>query len=193
MARDRSGAGSVGGHTMRKGLALAALTVLVAASADPAGARTSRLPAFASCASLVRYAQAHATRPAPLPAGRGTPDASEGQPVAAAPAAAEVPDDVSQTNVQEAGVDEPDLVKTDGRGCTPSPAGRCTSVDARADGRPAGSLELEPAGGHRLLLSAADGCSSSRRASARCVVPARRTVAPRARDRAARRRADAAS
>ena len=50
----------------------------------------------------------------------------------AAPGAGAAPDDTSQTNVQEAGVDEPDIVKTDGRVIWALEGGRLNAVDARA-------------------------------------------------------------
>src|SRR3712207_3155969 len=93
-----------------RAVALLALLAL-AMSAAPAAAKprhAKRLKAFDSCTSLVSYATRHAPRtpppplsaPAPMPVG-GEEDSGAGP-------------DTSQTNVQEAGVDEPDSVKTDG-------------------------------------------------------------------------------
>jgi hypothetical protein len=122
----------------------AGLLALIAAPADAA----PRLRAFDSCAALVRYADAHAPRAGrigvlPMPA--GAPEATS------APAAAP---DVSQTNVQEAGVDEPDVVKTDGRTLFAIARGRLQAVDARAaTPRVLGSVALPAGGGHELLLA----------------------------------------
>ena len=112
--------------------ALAALAAVVpaAAMAAPAtdartrAAKKVRLQAFASCPQLVRYGRLHARRgsgalpapavgaPEPLsgplpPLPPGTPPT----PVAAPERALDDSSDSSGTNVQEAGVDEPDLVK----------------------------------------------------------------------------------
>jgi uncharacterized secreted protein with C-terminal beta-propeller domain len=98
-----------------------------------AGAATSsaRPQAFSSCASLVGYAQRHfaVTHGVPDPqlaalqtGAPRTPDAvapglSNQQTAASAPAAGAAPatQSFSTTNDQEAGVDEPDIVKTNGR------------------------------------------------------------------------------
>ena len=87
--------------------------------AVPAGAATNpRLRAFSSCKALAGYARAHAqgngpsrkaldptvSGPAtPTPSATGEGGQGQGQPDAA-----------SGTNVQEPGIDEPDVVKTDG-------------------------------------------------------------------------------
>ena len=72
----------------------------------------------------------------------------------AAPGAGAVPDDTSQTNVQEAGVDEPDIVKTDGRVIWALEGGRLNAVDARA-ARPRllSSLDLSSHAPDALLRS----------------------------------------
>jgi uncharacterized secreted protein with C-terminal beta-propeller domain len=93
---------------VRRTLALTALIVLAFAAAPAAAAKrakTPRLKAFRSCAGLISYARRHAppvlaprqvpgTAPVPVPGG-GEDDSSS-----------------STTNVQEAGVDEPDIVKS---------------------------------------------------------------------------------
>ena len=130
----------------------AMLAGLFALAATPAQA-APRLRAFDSCAALVRYADAHA--PAgrrigviPPPSASGTPDgapSAETQPSAAP--------DVSQTNVQEAGIDEPDIVKTDGRTLFVIGLGRLQAIDAAAaPARLLGSVALPAGGDHQLLL-----------------------------------------
>ena len=107
-------------------LALAALVLSAApAAAKPRAAK--RLKTFDSCRTLVAYAARHVpqapSRPFPdVPLRREAPAGGEG-------AAGQ---DTSQTNVQEAGVDEPDTVKTDGSTIFALAATRCTrSTPAR--------------------------------------------------------------
>ena len=108
---------------MRRTLALIAVLALAVSAAPAEGARnrakSPRLKAFTSCAGLISYARRHvpptprfvAPR-APVPvSGGGEEDSGSAAP---APAPVAGPDS-STTNVQEAGVDEPDIVKTDGR------------------------------------------------------------------------------
>jgi uncharacterized secreted protein with C-terminal beta-propeller domain len=104
---------------------VAVLTILLAAAlAVPvrAAPKSGRLVAFRSCPDLLGYAKAHA---APFVTaygfGRAAGSAAgpKAPPVGASPAVAAgaLPQqgvDYSGTNVQEAGVDEPDLVKTNG-------------------------------------------------------------------------------
>lgn len=95
---------------------LAAASVLAAAafgSQAPAARKPpSRLTAFPSCSALLQYAKAHA---APFVTAGGIGRSVPGVAVPAAGAATGAAGtDYSTTNVQEAGVDEPDLVKTDG-------------------------------------------------------------------------------
>jgi hypothetical protein len=61
--------------------------------------------------------------------------------------------DFSTTNVQEAGVDEPDMVKTDGKRIFVASNNRLFALEARSSGAPKllGSIELEGYG-HQLLL-----------------------------------------
>jgi uncharacterized secreted protein with C-terminal beta-propeller domain len=110
---------------MKRTVALATLALLLSlAAAATADARRhpNRLRAFGSCAQLVRYGVSHAgpfrTLPGPIKLAPGvTPQFGAGEGGAAPPAAA--PDSSARegegTNVQEAGIDEPDVVKTDGR------------------------------------------------------------------------------
>jgi Beta propeller domain len=119
-----------------------------------------RLKAFESCTGLVRYARRNALRTArsmvwlrgggrddgPLPppqSGVGEDGAGRGG----------QEEDFSRTNVQEAGVDEPDIVKTDGSRLFVLARGVLHAVDARAaTPRRIGSLELGGDYGHELLL-----------------------------------------
>ena len=100
---------------------LAALALLVAAGlAGTAGrsaaetAKRPRLAAFGSCGQLLDYAKSNAGRFVG-PYGLGSP-LFRGGVVEATRAAAPQQEgvDYSGTNVQEEGVDEPDIVKTDG-------------------------------------------------------------------------------
>ena len=109
----------------RTSLVLFASLALVGAAAPAQAARSGRLVAFRSCPDLVNYAKANAARFVG-PYGLGTPagirSAVPGGLNAQAPAAAKAADDAapqegvdySGTNVQETGVDEPDMLKTNG-------------------------------------------------------------------------------
>jgi hypothetical protein len=133
----------------------------------PAGAATARLKAFDSCGDLVSFARSGAARtgggvgvtPRAVPVGA---DAIVTPPVAprvggTAPTAAPQSDsgataDFSGTNVQELGVDEPDLVKTDGKLVFAVTDGRLRIVDVTGDAPIVrGTLALEGSG-HRLLV-----------------------------------------
>jgi hypothetical protein len=139
-----------------------------AASAAPKvekrlNARKLRLRSFRSCAALVRYGRSRvrlgpgALPPPPsppilMPLRRGAPDAVVTPEVLAAPAplGGTVEEGASGTNVQEAGVDEPDVVKTAGSRIFAVAGNRVHAV--HPDGpRLLGSLEL-PGYGHELLL-----------------------------------------
>jgi len=81
-----------------------------------------------------------------------TAGAATRESAAAAPAAApKAGTDFSSTNVQEAGVDEPDLVKTDGRLLVTTADGRLRVLDVSGAPRQIGTLAL-PAGAGNLLL-----------------------------------------
>jgi Beta propeller domain len=149
-------------------LAVAVLAALGAApaaggvDASPAQKRLKagkvRLKPFGSCAALVRYGRAGVRRgpgalpppPSPpvfMPLRRVNPEALTEAPGAAPPAAE---DGTSGTNVQEAGVDEPDVVKAAGSRIFAVAGSRLHAV--HPDGpRLLGSLEL-PGYGHELLL-----------------------------------------
>src|SRR5581483_2153986 len=116
---------------------LVAATVLVAAvvgAAAPAAKRPAqRLVAFPSCGALLSYARAH-TLPYVTPYGIGSTSRAL-PPGVVAPATstdAQPGTDFSGTNVQEAGVDEPDVVKANGATLFAAENGRIESV--RADG-----------------------------------------------------------
>jgi hypothetical protein len=129
------------------------LLLTLALGASPAAARphhAKRLKAFRSCASLVAYARAHVPQlpPQPQPVlGRG-----EIAPGTQVPASGEAGDS-SQTNVQEVGVDEPDMVKTDGETLFVVSGGALHAVDARsATPRLLDTLELDGAFDATILL-----------------------------------------
>ncbi len=135
------------------------------------------LPAFRSCAALLRYARRNARRtgggtgvptragvlePLTLAAPRFADDVSVDSGVAVPSAPIGVPGrssppaiapDFSQTNVQEAGVDEPDIVKTDGRTVFAIAQGKLFAVDVRgASPTVVGTLDLADGYGHQLLI-----------------------------------------
>jgi len=145
--------------------------------------KPSALPAFPSCASLLSYARRNArltggrtgvpTRAGLMQGqvlqgpvandvvvapGTPAPTAGEGSappPPMASPQASAAPaaPDFSQTNVQEAGVDEPDIVKTNGRTVFAIAGGELHAVDVTgAAPRLVGTFKLDGAYGHQLLL-----------------------------------------
>ncbi len=148
---------------------LAALAVLVAAalgatldgSAAPsasaeAGKKAARLVAFRSCSDLLGYAKAQASKFVG-PYGLGAPVAVGGVPVGAvAPAKGAAPQegvDYSGTNVQEQGVDEPDIVKTNGTTLFAVANAKLNAVDvSNAKPRLVDTLKLDPQYTHELLL-----------------------------------------
>jgi uncharacterized secreted protein with C-terminal beta-propeller domain len=151
---------------MRRLLALIALLAFAVAAA-PADAKrprhAKRLKAFTSCHQLVDYATRHVLVP-PLPfapdAPVGTPVPTTGgegsgeAPAAPVPAAGGAEgDDTSGTNTQEAGVGEPDSVKTDGATVFVLANGKLHAVDARA-GAPTllGVLDLGDSRPERMFL-----------------------------------------
>ena len=107
----------------RTSVVVLASLALFGAAAPAQAAGAGRLVAFRSCPDLVNYAKTNASRFVG-PYGLGSPIAlrssAPGAVNAAAPtakadnAAPQEGVDYSGTNVQETGVDEPDLVKTDG-------------------------------------------------------------------------------
>lgn len=123
------------------------------ASASAAGATGTRLVAFRSCGDLLGYVK---SRAAPFVGAWGFGFGS-GVPVpVAAPAREAAPKqgvDYSGTNVQEEGVDEPDLVKTNGTTLFAVAGGKLNAVDVRnAKPRLLDTLKLDGGWSHELLL-----------------------------------------
>jgi uncharacterized secreted protein with C-terminal beta-propeller domain len=156
-----------------------ALTSLVA-TLGPAAAdakRRPRLLAFNSCSALVDYAHVNAARTgggvgvpvrvlASLPTGLrpgiaesvsaapgAKDDSGSAAPVAAPAPGANAGPSFSTTNVQEAGIDEPDIVKSDGKRIFTVDQGVLRIVDVTGDAPTlVGTLKLEGGYGHQLLL-----------------------------------------
>ncbi len=145
----------------------AALAILVAAAlgattdrsaAEPARegtvAKAGRLVAFGSCSDLLRYSKAQAARfVGPYGLG-GRPGVVND--VAAGAREASPPKqgvDFSGTNVQEEGVDEPDIVKTDGNTLFAVANGKLNAVDV-SGAKPTllDTLKLDPGQSYELLL-----------------------------------------
>jgi uncharacterized secreted protein with C-terminal beta-propeller domain len=128
-------------------LALVALAVCAApAAAKPRAAK--RIKIFNSCQTLVDYATRHVPPAPPRP----IEDAPQ-QRADAPEAGGGEGTDTSQTNVQEAGVDEPDTVKTDGRTIFAIANGTLHAIDARAETpRLLGTLALGDDWGATMLL-----------------------------------------
>ena len=84
--------------------------------------------------------QCYADSPCPVFAS-GAPTEASGAPAAGAPAAAPAPSRVSETNTQERGVDEADIVKADLRGYLYILSGHTLSV---LDAHPADELDTAP-------------------------------------------------
>jgi len=134
----------------------------------PAAGQTRRnaLPAFGSCKSLLAFAKAGAHRtngqpgvspravpgpPQPLVTPSMTPTGGD-QGAAPAPAAKEAAPAFSTTNTQEIDVDEPDLVKTDGKFVYAVADNVLRIVDVSGDtAKAVGELKLA-GNGHQLLL-----------------------------------------
>ena len=156
--------------------ALAAALLAGSAGAAEARKKSPRLHAFRSCENLVGYAQRNGIRlirdtplaPLPPPVGGGGPiregggavggdgGGSGGGPPPPMPAPMPVSradgDGSSQTNVQEAGVDEPDWVKTAGTRLLVAGRDGLTALDAGgARARVLGTLPLAGTG-HELLV-----------------------------------------
>jgi uncharacterized secreted protein with C-terminal beta-propeller domain len=152
-------------RSARRAVFLAAPAVLVAAAlggtaAKSAPAKGNRLVAFRSCGELLDYAKSQANRFVG-PWGLGGGGIGLGAPPVALPAAptrdsSPTPQqgvDYSGTNVQEQGVDEPDLAKTDGSTLFAVANGRLNAVDVR-ERRPRllDSLKLDDGSSNELLL-----------------------------------------
>ena len=144
---------------VRRLTAVALAATLLAALPAAAPAKRAKLERFPSCAALADYGARFSERQnapsgqpvSPEPAPRGT--GGEPQPAAAPQEdSAGGSSDFSTTNVQEAGVDEPDFVKTDGDVVFVASGGTLFAVAARGEPRLLGQLELAPGYGHELLL-----------------------------------------
>jgi uncharacterized secreted protein with C-terminal beta-propeller domain len=142
---------------------LAALAVLIAAalgatfdgSAAPGVKKNSRLVAFRSCSDLLGYAKAQAAKFVG-PYGFGGPVTAGGPIGTLTPGKDAAPQegvDYSGTNVQEQGVDEPDIVKTNGTTLFAVASGKLNAVDvSKAKPRLVDTLKLDPQWTHELLL-----------------------------------------
>ena len=134
--------------------ALAVMTAVVGGTARSAPeAGKPRLTAFGTCGQLLGYAKTQAKRfVGPYGFGGGSIIETA---VPAAPVATRVAPvqgvDFSGTNVQEEGVDEPDLVKTDGRRSSRNGSLRAVDVSGLRP-RLLDSLALDRSSGHELLL-----------------------------------------
>jgi uncharacterized secreted protein with C-terminal beta-propeller domain len=144
----------------RVGLTIAViLTALLVGgvSGQATTAPYARLDAFRSCPDLLGYMKAQAARFV-NPYGLGQPlGVAVGPPGRNAPAASATPQqgvDYSGTNVQEAGVDEPDIVKTNGVTLFVIENGQLEAVKVGgAQPRLLDTLKLDNAWSHELLLS----------------------------------------
>jgi uncharacterized secreted protein with C-terminal beta-propeller domain len=126
------------------GAAVLATSLLsTGAHSSPAPAPGPRLKHFAGCGEFLSYVRTHARRiVGPYGLGRAGPAVL----APAADRAAGAGVDYSTTNVQEAGIDEPDIVKTDGDKIVALAGGKLRVVSL-GGGKPqlAGSLPLEEA------------------------------------------------
>jgi Beta propeller domain len=130
-------------------LAVAALGAGAGTTAGSGDTRKNqRLQRFGSCGELLRYAKRHTLRLVG-PWGLGGPvQAMAPMPRAARRAGV----DFSRTNVQEADVDEPDLVKTDGEHLFAVGEGKLQAIAVGARARHLDSLPLRAGAQHELLL-----------------------------------------
>src|SRR5215217_6621893 len=146
-------------------LALLVVAAVAAASLAGTSARSApqaakpRLAAFGSCGQLLDYAKGQAARfVGPYGLGGFGPGVIETATPAPTAARAATPApvagvDYSGTNVQEEGVDEPDMVKTDGKALFVATGGKVRAVDVSGEKpRLLDSLALEAGWSHELLL-----------------------------------------
>ena len=103
---------------------------------EGAAAKTGRLVSFRGCPDLLQYAKSQATRfvgPYGLGGGPGVVnDVAAAGAREAAPPSPKQGVDFSGTNVQEEGVDEPDIVKTNGNTLFAVANGKLNAVDVRS-------------------------------------------------------------
>ncbi|HEX7300179.1 MAG TPA: beta-propeller domain-containing protein [Solirubrobacteraceae bacterium] len=145
---------------MRRGLAVALVLASACVAAMPAAVLAKRAPArlraFSSCAGLVGYAQRHLSQTHGVPE-RVVPGLVEPAMPGRRPQATAAPQEAapaySTTNVQEEGVDEPDLAKTDGTTIFTVVGQTLYAIAADGPGAPriAGSLALGRSGGDVVL------------------------------------------
>ena len=126
-------------------------SLLVKASSCDGFAEGARRVTAAAVGPFGFTGRASTTRSSPPPGPSRQEASASGDSAGAAGAAPEAGTDFSSTNVQEAGVDEPDRVKTDGRLLVTTVDGRLRVVDVRDTPRLVGTLDL-PEGGSELLL-----------------------------------------
>ena len=135
---------------------LAGCVAMAGAATDAATAPASRLRAFDGCPEFRAYVARHAL---PLVGPYGLEGTFAGSRVGLIPPSAvgdtagkSAGEAFSETNVQEEGVDEPDLVKTNGRHAFVVIGDRVRAVDVRARSRLVGTLRLPRGGANELLL-----------------------------------------
>jgi hypothetical protein len=143
---------------------LLALVLVGLLAAPAAGAADTRLHPFPSCAALAGYAHAHAGPSGRLPrkevqptvqgpsvTGQAGAPSPTTQAAPATPGTTAGPGTTSGTNVQEPGVDEPDVVKVDGTTLFDAVDGTLRAVDVSGDTPTLlGSVPVE--GGNPQLL-----------------------------------------
>jgi uncharacterized secreted protein with C-terminal beta-propeller domain len=150
---------------MRLTAALAAalaVAALAAGAGTTAGAgdmrKAERLHRFGSCGELLAYAKRQTLRlvgpwgfggppPPPAPPGAPPPPREARKARGATPGV-----DFSRTNVQEAGVDEPDLVKTDGEHLFAVGEGKLQAIAVGPHPSHVDSLPLRAGAEHELLM-----------------------------------------
>jgi hypothetical protein len=137
---------------------LACCAAMAGAETDAATSPASRLRAFDGCPEFRAYIARQAL---PLVGPYGLEGTFAGSRAGPLPPSAvgdsggkSAPVEFSGTNVQEEGVDEPDLVKTNGRHAFVLVGDRLRAVDVRARPRLVGTLRLARGGASELLLHA---------------------------------------
>jgi Beta propeller domain len=139
-----------------------AVAALAAGAGTTAGAsdvrKAERLHRFGSCGELLAYAKRQTLRlvgpwgfggppPPPAPPGSPPPPREARRAKGGSPGV-----DFSRTNVQEAGVDEPDLVKTDGEHLFAVGEGKLQAIAVGPHPRHVDSLPLRAGTEHELLM-----------------------------------------
>ena len=185
---------------MRRAIVFLLTLAMLAAGAAAVDAKprkkSPRLHSFRSCTNLLGYARRNGLRvvrnsavgrvlPPPMPVGGGEGGGSGGEDRGTpAPVAAPVPaagEGTSQTNVQEAGVDEPDWVKASGTTLYVVQQGRLRAFDASgarprelgAIDVPGSSQDLLVRGDRALVISTLDYGPIAVAAQVPAVAPAR--------------------